>query len=88
MPNVDLSNAGLQREVLAKLGGPERRLLEPLLKNYPHPVANEALADAAGYSLNSSSYGVPRSRLKNFGLIEYPQPGMVRAKDLLFPEGR
>ena len=30
----------------------------------------------------------PGGRLKSLGLIEYPQPGMVRAKDLLFPVGR
>lgn len=88
MPSISLSNDGLQGAVLAKLGGPERRLLEPLLKRYPQSISNDALAEEAGYSVSSSSYGVPRSRLKNFGLIEYPQPGMVRAKDLLFPEGR
>ena len=84
---VPRTNEGLQGAVLAKLGGPERRLLEPLLRHYPKAMGNEHLAEAAGYSVSSSSYGVPRSRLKSFGLIEYPHPGLVRAGDLLFPMG-
>lgn len=33
----------------------------------------------------AGAFNNPRGRLKTLGLIEYPQPGMVRAKDLLFP---
>ena len=47
-PQIELTPRGLQREVLAKLGGPERRLLEPLLKRYPHAMSNEVLAQGCG----------------------------------------
>lgn len=84
--NVPPTNEALHSAIMAKLGGPERRLLEPLLKAYPKSLDNDSLAGEAGYSVSSSSFSVPRSRLKTFGLIEYPQPGLARAKDLLFPQ--
>ena len=82
---VPATNEGLQKMILSKLDGPARRLLEPLLRIYPHHMSNDELATEAGYSVSSSSYGVPRSRLKSLGLIEYPASGQLRARDILFP---
>lgn len=81
-------NEELHQAVLSRLPGPEQRLLTPLLKSYPSAMHNQTLADAAGYTAGAGAFNNPRGRLKTLGLIEYPQPGMVRAKDLLFPEGR
>ena len=81
------TNAGLHHMIYAKLPGPEGRLLRPLIEAYPDAMTNEDLAHDAGYSAASSSYSVPRSRLKSFGLIEYPASGQVRARDILFPIG-
>lgn len=36
------------------------------------------------YSPTSTSHTNPRGRLSSFGLIEYPAPGTVRARDMLF----
>ena len=58
---------------------------KPLLKSYPSSMHNQTLADAAGYTAGAGAFNNPRGRLKTLGLIEYPQPGMVRARDLLFP---
>ena len=82
------TNEELHQAVLSRLPGPEQRLLTPLLKSYPSAMHNQTLADAAGYTAGAGAFNNPRGRLKTLGLIEYPQPGMVRAKDLLFPEGR
>lgn len=42
------------------------------------------MAFLAGYTTGGGAYNNPRGRLRTLGLIEYPSPGMVRAKDLLF----
>lgn len=42
-----------------------------------------AEGDAAGGAFNN-----PRGRLRSLGLIEYPQPGFVVARPLLFLESR
>ncbi len=76
----------LHQRILAKLGGPEQRILTPLLAAYPESVSNADLAVAAGYSdANNGAYKNPRGRLRTFGLIEYHGAGMVRARALLFP---
>jgi hypothetical protein len=74
----------LRRRVLDRLEGPQRRLLEPLLEAYPNALSNEELAKRAGYSADSSSYGVPRSQLKKYGFIQY-RDGQVVAREILFP---
>ena len=83
--DVPSTNDALHESVLARLPGPEQRLLKPLLKSYPSAMHNQTLADAAGYTAGAGAFNNPRGRLKTLGLIEYPQPGMVRARDLLFP---
>ena len=83
--DVPSTNEALQESVLARLPGPEQRLLKPLLQSYPRPMNNQSLADAAGYTAGAGAFNNPRGRLKTLGLIEYPQPGMVKARDLLFP---
>jgi hypothetical protein len=84
-PSIPATNEALHGSVLSRLPGPEQRLLKPLLEAYPKPMANKDLAEAANYTPNAGAFNNPRGRLKTLGLIEYPQPGMVRAKDLLFP---
>lgn len=80
------TNAALQEAVLGKLGGPEQRILGPLLKAYPEGMDNLSLAEASGYAPNSGGYNNPRGRLKSLGLIRY-ESGTVYANSLLFPEG-
>lgn len=84
--DVPATNEALHEAVLSKLGGPERRILEPLLKSYPSGMDNPALASASGYAPNSGGYNNPRGRLKSLGLIRY-ESGIVYANSLLFPEG-
>lgn len=84
-PERIATNEELHRSVLERLPGPEQRLLGPLLEAYPKAMTNESLARAAGYTPGAGAFNNPRGRLRSLGLIDYPQPGMVRARDLLFP---
>jgi hypothetical protein len=69
------------------LVGPSRwAILNELIKNYPEAIAKAELADRAGVSAASSGYTNNLGSLRTLGLIEYPQPGMVRAEPVLFLE--
>lgn len=73
--------------VMAKLPGPESRILQVLLDVYPDDMSSQELADAAGYSQGGGAFNNPRSRLRTLGLIDYPSQGRVVALDVLFPAG-
>jgi hypothetical protein len=75
----------LQAAVLAKLSGPEQRIMKPLLERWPNHIDNDELAAAAGYAPDGGAFGNPRGRLRTLGLLHYPSTGKVRAADLLFP---
>ena len=79
-----LTTAKLQERVLSRLPNPEQRVLRPLLESYPAPMRGEDLAEAANYQFGSGAFNNPRGRLKTLGLIDYPQPGYVVARPLLF----
>jgi hypothetical protein len=83
-PDEVLDNDALHALVLAKLGGPEKRILQPLLDAYPDPMDRADLAEAAGYSGGGGAFNNPKGRLRTLGLIDYPEPGMVQACDILF----
>jgi hypothetical protein len=87
-PGAPASNAELHDRVLQRLGGPEQRLLRPLLEAYPRALSNADLAAAAGYTAGAGAFNNPRGRLRSLGLIDYPQPGYVVARPLLFPKGK
>jgi len=86
-PDIDPTNEALHAAVLGKLPGPEGRILTVLLKHYPKAIDSTKLAEASGYTPGSGGFNNPRGRLKTLGLVEYPSPGMVIAKPLLFPGG-
>jgi uncharacterized protein len=84
IPETTPTNDELHGRVMHILGGPERKILKVLLDTYPNTIANDILAEKAGYSAAGSAYRNPRSRLKSLGLIEV-MGGDVRARDILFP---
>lgn len=77
----------LRATVLARLAGPERRVLEPLIAAYPDPLTVDELAARSGYGAGGGAFGNTRGRLRTLGLVDYPRPGQVRAAALLFPDG-
>lgn len=84
-PDAPTTRDELHRRVKGKLNGPQQRVLRPLLEAYPDSMVNDDLAAAARYSPIGGAYGNPRSSLKSRGLIDYPERGVVRASDWLFP---
>ncbi len=88
-PDFAPSGQEFRDAVLDKLAGPERKILARLIQRYPAAMDQEELAADCGYrNVRSGGFANPRSRLSTLGLIEYPGPGRVTAKDLLFPELR
>jgi len=87
-PSAPASTRELHERILAKLPGPEQRVLQPLLSAYPQPMDSTDLAHAAGYTPGAGAFNNPRGRLRTLGLIDYPTPGQCVARALLFPEVR
>lgn len=87
MTDSTLTPEELHQKVLERLPGPESKLLKVLIGVYPQDMANEELAEATNYTVNSGGFNNPRGRLRTLGLIEYPTPGRVKAKSVLFLEG-
>jgi hypothetical protein len=79
------SREELHQKVLDKLGGPERKLLSALINVHPTALSLEDLSVITGYEPTSGSFLNSRSRLRTFGLVDYPSSGHVRAANLLFP---
>jgi adenylate kinase family enzyme len=75
---------GLHEQFMKVLAGPEQRLLRNLINAYPNALPNQDLAEASGYSVNSSAYERPRGKLRTLGLAEF-RDGGVAATEILFP---
>lgn len=69
--------------VLDQLPGPEKRVLEPLLKLHPDEGDAASVAASAGYVANGSSFEKARGSLRSKALITIPGPGRLRAADWL-----
>lgn len=83
-PEAALTHEVLQERVLARLPGPERKILGVVLNAYPKAIDNDTLAREAGYEPGGGAFNNPRGRLRSLGLITYPERGMIRASDALF----
>ncbi len=78
----------LQQQLFARLSGPQVRILRALIDVYPGDVEKATLADKAEASATSSAFSNNLGSLRSLGLIDYPAPGAVVAKSVLFLEGR
>jgi hypothetical protein len=83
-PDTPLTTEELHAKVLAILPGPEQKLLRVLLEIYPEEISKDELAERSGYAPGSGGFNNPCGRLRTLGLVEYPSPGKVKAKSLLF----
>ncbi|MCY3790353.1 MAG: hypothetical protein OXH63_16385, partial [Gemmatimonadetes bacterium] len=79
-----LTTETLQRRIMDRLNGPQRRVLEPLIAAYPCDVSVEELAQAAGYEVRGGAFNNTRGSLRSLGLIDYPGSGRVIARPVLF----
>lgn len=75
----------IQRSFIRIVSGPQGKILEALIEQYPEPAPKDALAEKVGVSPISSGYTNNLSGLRSLGFIDYPTSGMVVATDLLFP---
>jgi DNA-binding MarR family transcriptional regulator len=79
----------MQARVMAKLTGPEQKLLRELIAHYPQPVTKEDLGTNCGYTnIRSGRFSEPLGRLSTLGLVESPARGVVAAAPSLFLEFR
>ena len=86
-PDVaSLTGEAFRAKILDVLDGPEKKILTPLLRAWPDRMTADEVAQDAGYGVDGGGFKNPRSRLSTLGLIEYPTPGTLRARDILFPE--
>lgn len=82
-PTSPATERDLQERILARLSGPQRRILTPLIEERK-AIPNEELAPLAGYSNpRSGGYTNPRGELHSYGLIDYTPQG-VKASNVLF----
>ncbi len=90
IPDIEPTTRGLQEAVYARLDGPEGRVLEVLVANYPAALTKRDVGELAGYTVGDrvgGTYGNILGRLRSLGLIDYPSPGEVIALPVLFLEG-
>jgi hypothetical protein len=88
----DLSDAGhapstaaeLHSYVFGLVGQAKTRLLEQLIVVHPEALSKAELAERSGASASSSSFSNNLGSLRSLGLIDYPSPGMIAARDVLF----
>jgi len=70
-----------------RMSGPERRIVENLVKYHPGSVERDTLAEWLSYHPRAKSFVNALGRLRTAGVIDYPSPGRVGATDVLFPRG-
>lgn len=85
-PTEVLTAEELQRRVLERLPGPERKILQVCLDAYPEKLTNEQCAERAGYTAGGGGFNNPKGRLRSLGLVDYPERNHVVALPLLFLE--
>jgi hypothetical protein len=76
----------LHQAWLAIVTNPQRKILGELIAAYPRAIKKDDLANLIEVSADSGSYANNLGRLRTLGAIDYPKPGYVRAKDVLFPQ--
>lgn len=80
-----LTTSELHHRVLARLPGPERRILAPLLALPAGDMMDvDLLAQKAQYAPGTGGFNNPKGHLRSLTLIEYPSQGYARANLSLF----
>lgn len=82
--DVPTTNAELHDLLCRKLSNSQASILRHVIALYPHAIRKEELAEATGQSPTSGGYFNNLGRLRSLGLIDYPKPGLVIAKPVLF----
>jgi len=79
----------MQARIMAKLSGPETKLLKVIIARYPNAISKEDLGTECGYTnIRSGGFSEPLGRLNTLGIIRTPARGEVVASPALFLEGK
>lgn len=80
-----LTTAELHSRLFAKLGSAETKILKEIMSVYPNAINKDLLASACGYSnVRSGGFSEPIGRLRELGIVDYPQTGQVKAAEWLY----
>lgn len=80
-----LTTEDLHQKIQAKLSRPQWAILSVLINaSSGYALSKEDLAAQSGQSISSSGYANNLSSLRSLGFIDYPTPGMVLARPILF----
>lgn len=85
-PDAPATSGELHARLQGILNGPQWRILSPLIDSYPAALSRADVAAAAGYEANGGAFQNPLGSLRSLGLIDYPAPGQVAARPVLFLE--
>lgn len=69
------------------LSKPQAAILRAVIEIHPEAMRRDDLAVQVDVSPTSGGYFNNLGRLRTLGAIEYPSPGMIRAADILWPDG-
>ena len=74
----------LHAAVRSKLPAAKWKIVEALIASYPQAITKDALADLISVSPTSGGFFNNLGSLRSLGLLDYPQPGAVVARSVLF----
>jgi hypothetical protein len=78
----------IHESFLSVLSAPQAAILAAVIDVYPRALPKDDLAERINVSKLSSGYANNLGSLRTLGAIDYPEKGMVRATDILFPQTR
>jgi hypothetical protein len=85
--DIPTTSADLQDMLYRKLSSSQANILRRLVAIYPVEIQKDVLAEQTNQSPTSGGYFNNLGRLRTLGLIDYPRPGFVVAKAVLFLDG-
>jgi hypothetical protein len=83
-PTAPLATDDIHDSVRRKVSRPQWAILQALIDAHPSDLSKDELAQRARQSPTSSGYTDNLGALRSLGFLDYPTPGHVRARDILF----
>lgn len=84
---VPTSAEELHQQLFARLPVSQARIVEVLIAEYPKPISREELAERVAQPVTSGGFKNNLGALRTLGVLDYPTPGQVVARPVLFLEG-
>lgn len=84
---VPRTNGDIHAFVRRLVGEPCWKILDVLIEEHPNMIPKKELAQRAGVSPTSGTFGENLAELRKHGFLDYPAGGQARAQDVLFVGG-